>query len=153
MSQTAIRHFEADRLRLTSNYEHGYTERHSINSLERAGAPRGTWGVDRREFDGNGHRPWLLANHANRWHGVPDRQMAIGTQVEAVMGAWTVRLLYRALRGSSQASEGGNMVRHFPVKLELKVLHKVLRAAALRSVGWAQHFCRSILGQISANNL
>ena len=25
------------------------------------------------------------------------------------------------------------MVRHFPVRLQLKVLHKVLRAAALRS--------------------
>ena len=45
------------------------------------------------------------------------------------------------------------MVRHFPVRLQLKVLHKVLRAAALRSVRWIRNFRWSILGLLSAGNL
>ena len=45
------------------------------------------------------------------------------------------------------------MVRHFPVRLQLKVLHKVLRAAALRSVRWIRNFRWSILGLLSASNL
>ena len=56
------------------------------------------------------------------------------TQVEAVMGAWTVRSLYQEPKGVGEASEGGKMVCHFPVRLQLKVLHKVLRAATLRNV-------------------
>ena len=45
------------------------------------------------------------------------------------------------------------MVRHFPVRLQLKVLYKVLRAAALCSAGWTRNFCWSILGLLSAGNL
>ena len=45
------------------------------------------------------------------------------------------------------------MVRHFPVRLQLKVLHKILRAAALCGVGWTRNFRWSILGLLSAGNL
>ena len=45
------------------------------------------------------------------------------------------------------------MVRHFPVRLQLKVLHKVLQAAELCRLGWTRHFRWSILGLLSANNL
>ena len=50
----------------TSNSEHCYTERHSIDSLGRVWPPRGAWGTDRRGAGGNGHRPWRSANHADR---------------------------------------------------------------------------------------
>ena len=38
------------------------------------------------------------------------------------------------LRGSVERAGQKKMVRHFPVRLQLKVLHKVLQAAALRSI-------------------
>ena len=50
------------------------------------------------------------------------------------MGAWTVRLLHGALHRVGKAGEGGKMVRRFSVKLQLKVLHKVLRVVALHSI-------------------
>ena len=69
------------------------------------------------------------------------------------METCTVHLLCGASLGVSEASEGGKMVRYVLVRLQLKALHKVLRAVALRSIGWTRHFCWSILGMMSANNL
>ena len=45
------------------------------------------------------------------------------------------------------------MARNCLVRLQLKVLHKVLRAVALCIAGWTWHFCWSILGMLCENNL
>ena len=39
-------------------------------------------------------------------------------------------------RGPEKRARGEKMMRHSPIKLHLKLLHEVLRAVALRSVGW-----------------
>ena len=46
---------------------------------------------------------------------------------------------------SAEPTKTENGVRDFTVRLELKALRKVLRAAALCSVGWIRCFCWSIL--------
>ena len=64
------------------------------------------------------------------------------TQEEAVTGPWTVRPLHGM---PVEPTKRENGVRDFTVRLQLKVLRKVLRAAALRCVGWIWHFRCSIL--------
>ena len=74
--------------------------------------------------------------------------------------------LWRMQRGLKQAAyfprcrgrwmkqkRGDKMVRDCPVWLHLRVLHKILRAIALHSMGWTQHFHWSIFHLLSNSDL
>ena len=78
VSQTAVPHCKQIGLNeRRMNYEHGYTERHSIDSLGWTGTLQGAWGADCRGADGIGHRPWRSANHANRGRAALDWWVAV----------------------------------------------------------------------------
>lgn len=58
----------------------------------------------------------------------------LGKREETATGAWTVCPLHQAPWGVGRVDKRGRLVRHSTVRLQLKILHKVLRVAALHNI-------------------
>ena len=94
-----------------------------------------------------------VADHAHRWHGIRERQTAVRNGEDDATGVWMVRPLHGAPGGDSRVDKVGKMMGDCSVRLQLKILHKVLRAATLHSDGWIRHFRWFTLGLWNGSEL